>query len=419
MRKRRTPQLVIGILVIVTLFAAFIAFRNYVQDPDQFVADDTAGWIVALERQDGETRVAAFRANGDPVNAPNSAKENFEDRDPAWSATGNHVFFSSNRESNGFNIMRWRPVGGEMEERVGGTRSLTSPFFPPTLSLADDLSGLLIGGGQVMEFEPKSRKTYQLLPPSAQFAGEGGEGGSMDPMVVYERYGTSFRQAMATPDRALIYTIMRSDLGDALVLNFMVPPPGAEQIPPPLGLVAGDRITMDMAADGTLVVGVEGFRFPDPENIPEEAIVDGRPQVPYRNAVMLYRIENGVPSPEIVAAGPDDINGFFIDPAISPDGQQIAAALVRRTSPEAALEYTGIIAFPAKQAGASEGRQLSAGESTQPDWSGDGSLICYVKRAGGERQIYVVPSQGGTEKRISQLGRDYSRPQFSPQVPKE
>jgi hypothetical protein len=104
---------------------------------------------------------------------------------------------------------------------------------------------------------------------------------------------------------------------------------------------------------------------------------------------------------------------------IRPDGQQIAAALVRRTSPEAALEYTGIIAFPAKQAGASEGRQLSAGESTQPDWSGDGSLICYVKRAGGERQIYVVPSQGGTEKRISQLGRDYSRPQFSPQVPKE
>ncbi len=418
MRKRRTPQLVIGILVIVTLFAAFIAFRNYVQDPDQFVDDDTAGWIVALEMQDGETRVAAFRANGDLVEAPKSPKENYEDRDPVWSSTGNHIFFSSNRESNGFNIMRWRPVGGEMEERVGGTRSLTSPYFPPTLELADDANGLLIGGGQVMEFEPKSRKTYQLLPPSSQMSGDGGEGGSMDPMVVYERFGTSFRQAMATPDRALIYTIMRSDVGDTLVLNFMSPPPGADQIPPPLGLVAGDRITMDMAADGTLVVGIEGFRFPDPENIPEEAIVDGRPQVPYRNGVMLYRVKDGVPVPEVVAASPDDENGFFIDPAISPDGQQIAAALVRRTSAEASFEYIGIITFPAKQGGAQEGLQVSAGESTQPDWSGDGSQICYIKRTGGERQVYVVSSKGGTEKRISQLGRDYSRPQFSPQRPR-
>jgi hypothetical protein len=417
MRKRRPQQVVIGALVIILLFTSFIAFRNYAQDPDQFVQDSTADWISALEMKDGRIRAVAFDEEGKLIEPPASAKQSFEDRDPAWSATGSHIFFSSNRESNSFSIMRWRPAAGQLEERAGGTRSLTAPYFTPTLMPGDDLLGLMIGGGQVMQFDPKARKTYQLLPPNQQSAGMGGEGGSADPMTIYEKFGTSFRQAMATPDGSIVYTIMRSDEGDALVLNFLRAPEGSQNIPPPAGLMAGERITMDMAADGTLVAGVEGFRWPDPENIPPEAIKDGRPQAPYRNAVVAYRLEGGIPKLVTMAAVPNDESGFFIDPAISPDGARIVASLVRRATPAADLEYNGLIIMPVEEGGAGKGQGLLPGEASQPDWNGDGSRIVFLKKAVGERQIYVVNADGSGEKRISELGRDYMRPRFSPQIP--
>jgi Tol biopolymer transport system component len=181
--------------------------------------------------------------------------------------------------------------------------------------------------------------------------------------------------------------------------------------------MAGERITMDMAADGTLVAGVEGFRWPDPENIPPEAIKDGRPQAPYRNAVVAYRLEGGIPKLVTMAAVPNDESGFFIDPAISPDGARIVASLVRRATPAADLEYNGLIIMPVEEGGAGKGQGLLPGEASQPDWNGDGSRIVFLKKAVGERQIYVVNADGSGEKRISELGRDYMRPRFSPQIP--
>jgi Tol biopolymer transport system component len=86
-------------------------------------------------------------------------------------------------------------------------------------------------------------------------------------------------------------------------------------------------------------------------------------------------------------------------PAISPDGKRIAYS---------ARESTKVSAFHVfvRELPAGKPQQLTLGESSDiaPVWSPDGGTLAFLRIEDGLTQCIVIPADGGTERKIAELG---------------
>jgi Tol biopolymer transport system component len=84
-------------------------------------------------------------------------------------------------------------------------------------------------------------------------------------------------------------------------------------------------------------------------------------------------------------------SGF--DPAWSPDGKQIVYGTEEVNDPSSRLGESAL--YVVSSAGGPP-RRLIETDGVQPSWSPSGSRIVYWSNVGGQRDIYTIPSTGGT-----------------------
>jgi dipeptidyl aminopeptidase/acylaminoacyl peptidase len=112
---------------------------------------------------------------------------------------------------------------------------------------------------------------------------------------------------------------------------------------------------------------------------------------------------------------------WVADPQISRDGRHVAFVRVtvdaKHDGYETALWIVDAGAgTPAGPAGAAAGpRPLTAGpRDTAPRWSQDGRRLAFVRHAGKEDQLFVLPLDGGEARQLTDLPRGAKSPAWSP-----
>jgi dipeptidyl aminopeptidase/acylaminoacyl peptidase len=113
---------------------------------------------------------------------------------------------------------------------------------------------------------------------------------------------------------------------------------------------------------------------------------------------------------------------WIADPRISPDGKRVAFVRVtvdaKHDGYETALwivDAEGVAEGGQSGAAGSEPRPLTAGpRDSAPRWSPDGRRLAFIRHAGKEDQLFVLPLDGGEARQLTELPGGASSPAWSP-----
>jgi dipeptidyl aminopeptidase/acylaminoacyl peptidase len=110
---------------------------------------------------------------------------------------------------------------------------------------------------------------------------------------------------------------------------------------------------------------------------------------------------------------------WVADPQISRDGRRIAFVRVtvdaKHDGYETALWIVDADAAGTGAGGAAGPRPLTAGpRDTAPRWSPDGRRLAFLRHAGKEDQLFVLPLDGGEARQLTDLPRGAKSPAWSP-----
>ena len=110
---------------------------------------------------------------------------------------------------------------------------------------------------------------------------------------------------------------------------------------------------------------------------------------------------------------------WVADPQISRDGRHIAFVRVtvdaKHDGYETALWIVDADAAGTGAGGAAGPRPLTAGpRDTAPRWSPDGRRLAFLRHAGKEDQLFVLPLDGGEARQLTDLPRSAKSPAWSP-----
>ncbi len=400
--------------MVITLFVGYARFKDWVGDPNKNEQVNTAGMIAALELTRDGYKAVIFDADGKKT-VSDGYEDGKEDRGLAFSANGSQIYLSSNRRDAAYKIYRWRPIANKVELRTEGARSVATPYFSDLGDDELDRHGLVIVGGTVCLFEPTKMALYRVLPPGDNEAVQGPDGGPVSLMSLYDEIGSSFKKARYSSDRSVMFVTMRREGGEVFVINSLTPGPEGQRIPP-MPLLAGDKVDFTISDDGKKVlVSIHGFQFPNPKQIPEEFLVDGKTMVPYRNAMfMIHDVDPTTFIPMFVSMT-DDI--AISEPTISPDGMELIA--VAGKVAEEGFQSNGLVIGPMipTPPGQQQSliRPLIQVPSMSPRWAPTGDKFVYLNMQDGKRRIYVANKDGSDNKMISDPEFQYRSPIFSPQ----
>lgn len=420
--KKLLLRFAIGLFALGGLVIAFWWFKSHESDPHGDDAMITAGWIAAIETTGDVGHAVVFTNEDKLIRQPNPPPDN-DDRDLAWRPDGNYIFFSSNREKDKYTMHRWHPNGGAAEMRSAFGLPQTAPFF-----LASDADkhnnalGLVTAPGRIMLYDAKKPGLMQELPPPdpKRRVEEGSEGkGQISPFeAVYERYGTSFRNAKWTPDKQAIFAVMRSETGETLIYQKLEADPTKPEATLPAPVLAGDRIEFDIDQHtGVIYFSVQNFQWPT-EQIPSQFVKNGRVTTPYRHGIGMIDISATEPAKRLrmIAASQDDKSCFgAVSLALSGDKLAIVQGsyLGNGNMTPKALLMAGLKGSLQGQIGA-----VMQGEIYEPNWSPDGHMLAFARRESRtSRPIYVLEEGTSTPRRVSPQEGVFGFPVFSPQTP--
>ena len=395
-----------GVLVA---FALLFGGLRYVQNQkgDFDRGGESKGMVAAIRLERDGQQAVLIRPDGKIVGT-SSWKPGVTDREPVWSPDGRFLFFCSDRKDNTFNVFRWNPQSDDAQKRTEPGGSRANPTFAP--GQTDDLP-LIVSGGFVRELDPQTGKTPQVLPPVdaeiAQTASDENGSGTEGSLSVYGGLGKSFRIARYLPGKEAIAAVLRREEGEILVVQSLVPVGG--KVPRPKPVVAGDHIDFDLdPTSGTLVYAVQGFRWPDKDQVPPQFRVGNRVTTPFRNALGMVDSKGGG---GLIGASSSDA-AAFASPRVSPDGARFL--VVQGGLVDGALRPQGLLTVPLRPAGLSGGSPLVKGEVYEPSWSLDGKRLAYAKRAGGKRDVYLMDADGTNETNLTKGQGEFSTPLISP-----
>lgn len=409
-KNRNAKFALISIVTIGVLLIGFRFFKNFADDPD--IGDfQSAGHIVAIELNNDGGRAVMFDEAGKRIDAPKPEKESYDDREVSWSADGQRIFISSNRELDSYNIYRWNPARDEIRRRSIGSRSQGAPWFWPGAEADKIKSGLIQSGGQIQELDTKTGDLSLVMPPSGDRV-VGAEEGSKGAMDAYSRFGQAFLKARFAGSRDRIFALMRNDEGYTLIYQ----PIGLDQMGQPLRPVEmyrGDRVDLDTDLNGVVGVVIDGFAFPDYAEIPAEYIKDGKVVPPFGSGVFRIEVDaSNVPNAIPVVLAPPDAEETLGDIAVSPDGTKVAVVVGKKLD-GGGFEPLVLLVMPFTQNGGQNATPVVQGAVSSPSWSPDGSKLTYLLRDGSNVDVYRSNADGSGATKLTNGGK-WSMPQFSP-----
>lgn len=411
MQNKLLVKTIVGIAVIAVLFTGYRAFNEFSADPD--LGDfNSVGAIAAIETSREGSRAVIFTADGKRIDPPAPSKTDAQDVEVTWTADGQRLFLSSNRESSSFTVHRWNPASQKLEARGLVGRSQGAPYFATGEGRGD---ALLVSGGYVLEYNQRTRTTRQLLPPVLKDAVQSDDGsGRSSPLdTIYQRFGTSFRFARWSDDRQSIWAIMRGDEGEAALWNRL----GTDEqgnLLPPAPIIRGRHLEMATVPGDKVVVLVRFLEFP-PDEIPEQFIKNGKVELPWRHGLLLVQITpEGRLQTGMIGTFPADMKEAFGDLAVSPDGSRLAV-VVGEVRDDRSFQPRGLVVMPVAEGGVQQATPLAEGQIGRPAWSPDGRNVAFVKREGEFNNIYRIDVETGAESKVSTDGQ-FNFPVFSPQV---
>jgi len=422
MNKKLALRTGIGLAVIVGLIIGYAKFSKYSLDTEIDKSYNTAGMIAAVQNNDMGSRAVVFNPSGEKIES-SGYTEGKSDSDVSWSKDGSLIYFSSNRESDAYNIYRWTPTTNKVERRSLGGRSQSSPVFDLSDYPDEEKTGLVVSGGQVYRYIPRMKAMEQLLPPVAVGGVIGEEGGRQSMMAVYDRIGENFRQAAWGPDHETIFTVMgREDGSEVFVVNWLKADDQGV-IRPPQPLFAGDHIQMEVGADGRALVAVQNFQFPDLEKIDPQFLKDGKVVLPFKHCVcdVVIAPDGAALFMPIMRFASD--KELVWDIALSPDGSEFVATGGEMNGQDFVPRNLVLIERRVKMAADEPPASVAIildGKFGRPRWSPDGQRLVLLRdEEDGRRALITMRKDGGDLQVLSKPGEDYVMAAFSPQIPAE
>lgn len=412
MKKAVAIRFVIGALLIAGLLIGYQMFQKFAQDPD-LGTFESVNYIVALQTDGRSTHAVMFDNNGKEILPPKPNKERWDDREITWSPDGQRVFLSSTRETDSYVIYRWNPAKNKVERRSLSNRSQSGPWFGSS-DTATRASGLIQSGGLILDLAFAEGKTTQVLPPPVDPTQGEEEGRRSSIETLYGRFGDSFVTARYIGNKNTLIGIMRNDTGQTAVLHvFGTDANGNPNMPHEI--FRGHKVDVESAPGGQFVLLVRNMEWPDPTQVPEEFIKDGKVTRPFESALFIGRVhENGQPEVQPILAMPPGMMEGPGDFSISPDGSKIAV-VIGHIDDHLGFTPLGLIVMPLAAGGGQQAVRLMQGEISDVSWNGDGSRLAYLKREGGKADIYTLSADGSDERKVTTTGNMLS-PQYSPQV---
>jgi Tol biopolymer transport system component len=416
---RITQRLLIRtIFLLIAVGVLFTTYRFFENQKNDFnFGSSSASGVLAATRTSGQGSEAVLIEQDGSIKGTDSYKSGVTDRDLVWRPDGRFLFFMSDRSGGTYRVFRWNPDQTDAEIRTVGARGRSSPTFPNDDPTDADNHMLIISGGSVESLDPKTEQSPQHLPPSTSTITEGSaddeQGGSEALFeALYGKLGTSFSYARWCKGDRYIAAIMDRDGGQVLVLQDMTPKDG--KLPKIIPVVAGDHVQFDISPkDGSVVFIVQGFQWPDLDNIPPAFVKGNHITTPFRNLIGFFDPDQKGVQP--IAASVDD-KVCFGSPAVSPDGSMVVATSGTYDQSSASLTPKFLISFPVQRAAGQAATRILPGEVYEPSWSPDGKLIAFAMRANGKRDIYTVHPDGSSQINLTGGKGEFGNPKFNPQL---
>lgn len=406
-------------LVIVALIYGYQWLKD--RDADIDIGEvQSKGWISMVSSKESGSVAAILKPDGTILEAP-GAKPESTDRDVVWRPDGNRIFFSSDRESGAYNIFRWNLASNVVMRRTLGKIGKSDPSFLPDAKESDPL---FIYGGLVWQLDPKSGKASKIFPPDdGSKKGDvnlNEEGNGEGPGGVF---GTGAevkaRTARYIGDREYLAFIRRDEQGETLIVAKV----GSAKPEDRKTVASGEKIFFDVdQAHKRVVYCVDGFHWPDPQNIPPQFVKKDRVTVPFQHLVAFYDAgaKNAFDPTDLIVSAPDDKLAFS-SVKVSPDGTTLVMLAGPFSSGD--VQGTALVRMPVKMFGGKEGGTIfpnpqnkAQGVLYSPVWSPDGIKVAFAQAApGGKRDICEIGSDGSSFSNLTNGKGVFSNPQYSPQ----
>lgn len=395
--RKLATRFAILLLILAALIFGYQIFRKYRKDPLATVAYDSAGQILAIEMLDEGSRTVLVQPDGTVLPSPGYV-DTALDREAVWKADGSQVFFVSDRERGEPHIFRWSPGANEIEQRSLDSRGKGAMSFsnPGT---SDPHTGLMTSGGTVLLYDPTGPSSYQLLPPVGRDVGKTEEGGAGSQFeIVYSKLGGSFKSARFGLNRDYVVAIMKREDSEVLILQDLT------KAAAPYAVTAGQRVDFDInPVTGDIVFAAIDFQFSDPEQVPEQFIVNGRQKRPFNHVVGIVNPANPTQGALVVQNTDDKL--AFSSPKYSPNGSTLAL-IIGPYEGSGSIKSEQLALMPAADSGGRSTITLVRGDIREPAWTPDGQSIVYVRNdVPGQRPICMIGTSASEEKRITKIGR--------------
>lgn len=426
--RRRIIGVVLGAVGIGAIFVAYQWAKNGLVDPGGASPANTMGMIACVEREGSGSRIVIWTPEGKKLTSPGYGHGDSE-IDLAWRPDGNRLLFVSNREDGNYNLFRWNPESDSVERRTQGNRAKTGLTF----STADsgEAVGLFTSGGLIFSVDQKTGTTTQVVPPPKQRT-QGTEGeseGSVSQLeAVYKQIGSSFLSAKWGSGKTTVWATMRRETDEILVLNPLIKSINNGL---PAKVIAGKRVEFDVSPNGDVLVISREMQLPDPDNVPQELLLDGKPNLPYDSVVYVIPANSMTPSlvcfskkNQLFLNGAADAKPVYTmpegklsfgEPSVSTNGKA-AVFTIGKLVGENQIDGRGIVVMSlAEDSGLPPIAQIMNGPVSQPCLSPANEKVAFVRReANGKGSVWTASATGGEPTKVSDDG-DYMSPKFSPQ----
>lgn len=414
MNRRKTQRFIIGVVLLGLVILGYTFLRQLGRDPDPGRID-TTGWIAALRQTREGTQAVLIKPDGSVVPSP-GYRPGARDRSLAWRGDGNRLFFISDRDP-GSHIYRWNPALEIVERRTTdkGSKSAldtrqSSTTTAPTI--------LVTAGGRLMDFNPRTGKSIQILPPGGAEPvtdTSEGAGGSVSAFeALYQRLGTAFKTAKWSPDRKWIVFTMTREKGELLAIQDMTPKTqgGTSQLSPPISIESGDRIDFDIADDGTVVYSLQEFSWLDPNQIPPEFLKGAVATRPYAHVIAFFNLSDPQATRRPILLIPEGKNAPG-DVALSPDGTKLVVQ-AGTLGAENAFKTDALVMMPVEENGAQQSLKVADGNLVTPSWSPDSQTIFFARVGPTGSRIEKVSASGGSPTVVGPENANLVSPIMSP-----